>query len=191
MTDQKSGSKGGGDKKGGKGKGMPSIPKEIKEDIERSVLRIHEEKFSGMSWGARMALSVLVDAVSAPLGLIPGFGFFVALLVSWIGKILWGNIGWLNIWEAVFQFALPFWVGGIITAFIPTVTIAGLIERPRGTKKTHRPAGTKKYRLRPGVKDFFYNPRGLAKEKVSKFRKFFSRFRIRPSVKRKFKKFDT
>lgn len=185
---EKSGSKGGSGKKG---KGIPSIPKEIKEGIEKQALRIHEEKFSGMSWGARMALSVLADGVSAILGLIPipGLGVLVALLVSFLGKALWGNTGWLNIWEAVVQFALPFWIGGVFTAVVPTLTVAGFVEKPRG-KKTRR-RGTKKYRVRPGVKEFFNNPRSLAEKKISKVKKFFSRFRIRPSVKRKFKKIDT
>lgn len=189
MADKSSSPKGGGDGKGKKG--MPSIPKEIKEGIEKQSLRIHEEKFSRMSWGTRMVLSILVDIISIPLGLIPGLGFFVALVVSWVAKILWGNTGWINLWEAAMQFALPFWIGGIITAVIPTVTIAGLIERPARTKKTRRPAGTKKYRVRPVVKEFFYNPRGLAEKKILKVRKFFSRFRLRSGVKRKFKKFDT
>lgn len=189
MAEKSGGQKGGGGKKGGKG--TPSLPKEIKEKIESETMRIHQEKFAGMSWGFKMFISVLTDLVSAILGLIPGLGFIVALLVSLVAKLLWGNTGWVNLWEAFVQFALPFWVGGILTAIIPTVSIAGLIERPRRTKKTRRAAGAKKYRLRPDVKEFFYNPRSLAKKKISKIRKFFSRFRVRPSVRRKFKKFDS
>ena len=77
----------------------------------------------------KLGIAIIFDIVDFFLGQIPVVGTGVDIVGTGVGLILWGPAGLSQAWEVV---AVGF--GNSIDAFIPTLTLTGIMLRLSGRK---------------------------------------------------------
>lgn len=145
-----------------------------------------EGKLSHLSRREKQNLAIIADIASVLFGFVPFLNILVGFVLSLIAIAVWGKVGFLNVWELAAHSLFPSPISGMLT-IIPTLSFIHFLaeEQSSDRKRIEGRSGiVKHYRLRPGVKEFFRNPRGLVEKKVRRVKKFFNRhFRLRPEAR--------
>ena len=77
----------------------------------------------------KLGIAIIFDVVDFFLGQVPVVGTAVDVVGTGLGLVLWGPIGLAQAWEVV-----AVGPGNTIDAFIPTLTLAGIMLRLSGRK---------------------------------------------------------
>lgn len=114
--------------------GFKKVVKDMKDYhsvVKEYGLKVHDSHMKGLPFLLKLFLALIVDVVDGLLGFVPGLNMVGTIIASFCSYALWGDVGFVALWEFVPELVGSLGVIGhpfaVILSCIPTVFGIGVL----------------------------------------------------------------